>query len=161
MIHYKALKGNSRYLYLNKVKKKSAIRDWLDINDRFYRCFLYMSISWSWRKEEVDCLSHYGHQFIMVISEVPGHSHLLPSVWQLICHYQFLRLRFVVAGIPITNRLFARRTLKPTEAPPWLGIGVTYIPNQLCVSVYRTLIVTFITNNNKAFICDFSFLIIQ
>ena len=33
--------------------------------------------------------------FIMVISEDPWHSHLLPSVWQWNCHYLFLRLGFV------------------------------------------------------------------
>ena len=29
----------------------------------------------------------------MVISEDPWHSHLLPSVWQWSCHFQFLRRR--------------------------------------------------------------------
>ena len=33
-----------------------------------------------------------GHPFIMVISEDPRHSHLLPSVWQWICHYLFYDL---------------------------------------------------------------------
>ena len=33
--------------------------------------------------------------FIMVMSEDPWHSHLLPSVWQWSCHYLFLRLRYV------------------------------------------------------------------
>ena len=31
-----------------------------------------------------------GHPFIMVISEDPWHSHLLPSVWQCSCFYLFL-----------------------------------------------------------------------
>ena len=40
-----------------------------------------------------------GHPFIMVISENPWHSHLLPNVWQGSCHYLFydlslLRLEF-------------------------------------------------------------------
>ena len=34
-----------------------------------------------------------GLPFIMVISEDPWHSHLLPSVWQWNCHYLFSRLR--------------------------------------------------------------------
>ena len=39
------------------------------------------------------------HPFIMVISENPWHSHLLPNVWQGSCHYLFydlslLRLEF-------------------------------------------------------------------
>ena len=33
-----------------------------------------------------------GHPFIMVISEDPLHSHLLPGVLQLSCHYLLLRL---------------------------------------------------------------------
>ena len=34
----------------------------------------------------------------MVISEDPWHSHLLPSVWQWISHYLFLRLTSVKTG---------------------------------------------------------------
>ena len=30
-----------------------------------------------------------GYPFIMVISEDPWHSHLMPSVWQRSCHYLF------------------------------------------------------------------------
>ena len=44
-----------------------------------------------------------GHPFIMVISEDPRHSHLLPSVWQWRCPYLFLRLRSVEAGIRTPN----------------------------------------------------------
>ena len=40
-----------------------------------------------------------GLPFIMVISEDPWHSHLLPSVWLLGCHYLFLRFRSVATGI--------------------------------------------------------------
>ena len=40
-----------------------------------------------------------GHPFIMVMSENPWHSHLLPSVWQWSCHYLFKRLRSVTIGI--------------------------------------------------------------
>ena len=35
---------------------------------------------------------HAGHLVIMVISEDPWHSHPLPSVWEWICYYLFLRL---------------------------------------------------------------------
>ena len=38
------------------------------------------------------------HPFIMVISEDPWHSHLLPSVYQWNCHFQFLRLMSVADG---------------------------------------------------------------
>ena len=39
-----------------------------------------------------------GLPFIMVISEDPWHSYLLPSVWHWRCHYLFLRLRPVATG---------------------------------------------------------------
>ena len=44
-----------------------------------------------------------GHPFIVVISEDPWHSHLFPSVWMWSCHYLFLRLRSVAAGIRTPN----------------------------------------------------------
>ena len=50
-----------------------------------------------------------GHPFIMVISEDPWQSHLLPSVWQ--CHYLFLRLRSVAARIRTSNLTLAEQTL--------------------------------------------------
>ena len=59
-----------------------------------------------------------GHPFIMVISEDPSHSHLLLIVWQCSCHYLFLRLRSVVAGIRTPNLPLAGRTLLPTAPPP-------------------------------------------
>ena len=42
---------------------------------------------------------------IMVISEDPWHSHLLPSVWHWSCLYLFLRLKFVATTdrTPITR----------------------------------------------------------
>ena len=52
-----------------------------------------------------------GHPFIMVISEDPWHSHLLPSVWQWSCHYLFLRPRSVATGIRTPNLLHVRRHL--------------------------------------------------
>ena len=52
-----------------------------------------------------------GHPYFMVISEDPRHLHLFPSVWQWSCHYLFLRLRIVAAGIRTPNLLFAGLTL--------------------------------------------------
>ena len=49
-----------------------------------------------------------GHPFIMIISEDPWHSQLLPSVWQW---NLFLRLRSVAARIRKSNLPPARRTL--------------------------------------------------
>ena len=53
------------------------------------------------------------HPFIMVISEDPWHSHLLPSVWQWSCHYLFLQLRSVSAGIRTPNLPLAGQSSKP------------------------------------------------
>ena len=44
------------------------------------------------------------------ISEIPRHSHLLPSVWQWRSHYLFLWLKSVAAEIRTPNLPFARRT---------------------------------------------------
>ena len=61
-----------------------------------------------------------GHPFIIVISEDPWDSHLLPSVWQWSCHYLFLRLRSVATGdwtpipaheanaLPLRHRVFVK-----------------------------------------------------
>ena len=46
-----------------------------------------------------------GHPFIMVISEDPSHSH--PGVCQWSCHYLFLRLRSIAAGIRTPNNPLA------------------------------------------------------
>ena len=71
---------------------------------------------WRWRAANFDlcrhswllssvgsatCHTYYdtGLPFIMVISEDPWHSHLLPSVWQWSCHNLILRLRSVVNGV--------------------------------------------------------------
>ena len=40
-----------------------------------------------------------GHPFLMVISDDPWHSNLMPSVWQWCYHYLFLRLMADAAGI--------------------------------------------------------------
>ena len=47
-----------------------------------------------------------GHPFIILWP-----SHLLPSVWQWSCHYIYLRLRSVTAGIRTPNLLYARQML--------------------------------------------------
>ena len=60
-----------------------------------------------------------GHPFIMVIFEDPWHSQLLPSVWQWSCHYLFLRLKSVAAGIRTPNLPLTRRTVYSTAPPPW------------------------------------------
>ena len=55
-----------------------------------------------------------GHPFIMVISEDPWHSHLLPGVKYWSCRYLFLwqRLKSVATGIQTHNLIpHARRTL--------------------------------------------------
>ena len=44
------------------------------------------------------------HLFIIIISEDPWHSHLLPNFWQWNCHYLFLQLRSVEAKIRTPNR---------------------------------------------------------
>ena len=51
------------------------------------------------------------HPFIMVISEDPWHSHLLPNVKEWSCHYLFLRRMPVTAGIRPTNLSLAGPTL--------------------------------------------------
>ena len=57
-----------------------------------------------------------GLPFVMVISEDPWHSNLLPSVWQWSCHYLFLRLRSVATG----DRTLTSRTRgeSSTSTPP-------------------------------------------
>ena len=48
---------------------------------------------------------------IMVISEDPWHSHLLPSVWHWSCLYLFLRLKFVATTDRTPDHPHERRTL--------------------------------------------------
>ena len=56
-------------------------------------------------------LSSEGHPFIMIISEDSWHSHQLPSVWQWGCHYLFLRVESVAAGIRTPSLPYAGLTL--------------------------------------------------
>ena len=53
------------------------------------------------------CYIYYdtGHLFIIIISEDPWHSHLLPNFWQWNCHFLFLQLRSVEAKIRTLNRM--------------------------------------------------------
>ena len=71
-----------------------------------------------WGFFSVPHLLWHWHPFIMVISEDPWHSLLMPSVWQLSCHYLFLRLRSFAAGIPTPHLPLAGQRLQPTTPPP-------------------------------------------
>ena len=78
------------------------------INGERLKMLIYARHSWPLSSEAIlACHSHCardtGHPFIMVISEEPWHLHLLPSVWQWSCHYIFLQLMPVVAGIRTPN----------------------------------------------------------
>ena len=78
----------------------------------------YARHSWPLSSEgSLTCHTHCdtGLPFIIVISEDPWHSHLLPSVWQWSCHYLFLRLRSVATGdrTPISRMRGERSTSKP------------------------------------------------
>ena len=59
-----------------------------------------------------------GFPFIMVISEEPWYSHLLPSVLQWSCHYLFLRVRSVEAGIRTPNLPLAGANALTHRPPP-------------------------------------------
>ena len=86
---------------------------------------IYARHLWLLRSEYFLACHNYcdtGHPFIMVISEDPWYSHLLPCVWQWSCHYLFLRLRSVEAGIRTPNLALSGPTLQPTAAPPRLYI---------------------------------------
>ena len=69
-------------------------------------CFWTVRISWA-----CHTFCDTEHLLIIVISEDPWHSHLLPSVWPWRCHYLLLRLIAVAAGIRKPNLPLARRTL--------------------------------------------------
>ena len=82
----------------------------------------YARHSWPLSSEDsLTCHTHCdtGLPFIMVISEDPLHSHLLPSVWQWSCHYLFSRLRSVATGdrTPISRM----RRERSTSTPPRRG----------------------------------------
>ena len=52
-----------------------------------------------------------GQPFIMVISQDPWQSRIMPSVWQCNCHYLFLRLKSVAARIRTPNLPLAGQTM--------------------------------------------------
>ena len=69
--------------------------------------FTYARNSWPLSSEgSLTCHAHCdtGLPFIMVISEDPWHSHLMPSVWQWSCHYLFLRLMSVANALHLRHR---------------------------------------------------------
>ena len=73
----------------------------VNITGEGLQIFTYARHSWPLSSEgSLACKTYCdtGHPVIMVISEDPWHSHLLPSVWQLSCHYLFLRLWSVATG---------------------------------------------------------------
>ena len=76
----------------------------LIITDEWLQIFTYARQSWPLSSESFLA-------FIMVISEEPWHSYLLPRVWQWSCHYLFLRHRYVAAGIRTISLPHARLTL--------------------------------------------------
>ena len=61
-----------------------------------------------------------GLPYIMVISEDPWHSHVMPSVWQWNCHNRFLQLRSVATGdrTSISRIRIERSTSTPSQ---WLN----------------------------------------
>ena len=80
----------------------------------------YARYSWPSSSEGSLACHNYcdaGHPFIMVISKDMSDSHLLLSVWQWNCHYLFLRLRSVAAGIRTPNLPPAGRIIYPTSPP--------------------------------------------
>ena len=83
----------------------------------FYFCLALMAIE-QLVFLNVPHLLRSWHPLIMVISEDPWHSHLLPSVWQWSCHYLFLRRRSVAARIRTPNLPLAKPTRLPTAPPP-------------------------------------------
>ena len=81
----------------------------------------YARHSWPLSSEgliSLTCHTHWdaGLPFIMVISEDPCHSHLMPSVWQWSCHYVFLRLRSVATGD--RTSISRMRDERSTSTPP-------------------------------------------
>ena len=75
-------------------------------NHYCWRAANFARLSWQLSSEgSLACHTYCdtGQPFVMVISEDPWHLHLLPSVLQWSCHYLFLRLRSVAAGIRTPN----------------------------------------------------------
>ena len=86
-----------------------------------------------------------GLPFIIVISEDPWHSHLLPSVWQWSCHYLFLRLRSVATGdqTPISHMRGELSTVTPPRRfiiKQWWNHDIIIIPYQNTFYVLSSVI---------------------
>ena len=79
--------------------------------------------SWPLRSEgSLTCHTYCdtGQPFIMIISEDPWHSHLLPSVWQWRCHYLSLTTWASPDQESNSDLLYARQTLyHNTTAAVW------------------------------------------
>ena len=84
----------------------------------------YTRQSWPLSSEDsLPCHTYFdtGQSFVMVISEDPWHSHLLPRIWQWSRHYLFKRLRSVAGGYNENSNLrnlkfFISRTTGPISA---------------------------------------------
>ena len=87
-----------------------------------FKILTYALHSWPLSSEGCHNYCDTGHPFIMVISEDPLHSHLLPSVKQEDCPYLFLQLWSFAAGIRTPNLLLAGPTLWPTRPPLILSV---------------------------------------
>ena len=85
----------------------------------------YARHTWSLSSEGSLTCHNYcdtGLPYIMVISEDPWHSHLLPSVRQWIYQYLFLRLGSVATGDRTPDLTHARRTLYLYATAAVLGL---------------------------------------
>ena len=88
----------------------------------------YARHSWPLSREEsLVCHTYCNreHLFIMVIFEDPWQLHLLLSVWLRSCHYLFLLLRFVAAGIRTPKLPLAGPTLSLNGIWKY-GISIIY-----------------------------------
>ena len=99
----------------NSIPLLSKITN-ITITSKELQIFAYARHSWPLNSEHSLACHTYcdtGHPFIMVISEDPWHSHLLPSVWQWSCHYLFFRIRSVATGDRKSDIPYAIRTPPP------------------------------------------------
>ena len=85
----------------------------------------YARQSWPFSSEgSLTCHTHCdtGLPFIMVISEDPWHSHLLPSVLQWSCHYLFLRLWSIYFLRKFIIKLFCNYSLSFFIVKPYFKL---------------------------------------
>ena len=84
------------YLYSKGLQNLTYARHWRPlINAGSLTCHTYWDT---------------GHPFIMVISENPWHSYLMPSAYHWRCQFRFLWIRFVKNGIRTPDLPLARLT---------------------------------------------------